>query len=159
MTTIDLRPLYRSTVGFDRLASMLDSTLRTEQGNTTYPPYDIEVLDDRRYTISLAVAGFTRDEIAIHVDRGVLTISGGKHEDKSQRNFLYQGIATCAFERKFNLADHVKINGATLNNGMLTIDLKHELPEAMKPKRIEINTDANIDTGSLAHQLAADQAA
>jgi len=155
MTTIDLTPLYRNTVGFDRLATMLDSAFRTEQSGSSYPPYDIEVLDEHRYAISLAVAGFTRDELDIQAERGVLTVKGRKAEDQGSRNFLYQGIATRAFERKFNLADHVEITGAKLNNGLLSIELKHELPEAMKPKRIEINSDAEL----IEHQTKSDQAA
>lgn len=155
MTTIDLTPLYRNTVGFDRLASMLDNAFRAEQSNTSYPPYDIEALDEHRYAISLAVAGFTQEELDIQVERGVLTVKGKKADDKTKRNYLYQGIASRAFERKFNLADHVEITGAKLVNGLLTIELKHELPEAMKPKRIEISSDTNV----LEHRTETDKAA
>jgi len=155
MTTIDLTPLYRNTVGFDRLASLLDNAFRLEQGNTSYPPYDIEALDEQRYAISLAVAGFKQAELDIQAERGVLTVKGKKAEDKSKRNYLYQGIAMRAFERKFNLADHVEITGAKLDNGLLTIELKHELPEAMKPKRIDISTDSSV----LEHQSESEQAA
>lgn len=155
MTTIDLTPLYRNTVGFDRLASMLDNAFRTEQSNTSYSPYDIEALDEHRYAISLAVAGFTQEELDIQVERGVLTVKGKKADDKAKRNYLYQGIASRAFERKFNLADHVEITGAKLVNGLLTIELKHELPEAMKPKRIEISSDASV----IEHKTESDQAA
>lgn len=145
MTTIDLTPLYRNTVGFDRLASLLDSAFRTEQ-NASYPPYDIEALDEHRYAILLAVAGFTKDELDIQIERSLLTIKGKKSEDRDKRkhNYLYQGIASRAFERKFNLADHVEITGAKLVDGMLTIELRHEIPEAMKPKRVEINSDSNV---------------
>lgn len=149
MTTIDLTPLYRNTIGFDRLAALLDSAFRAEQNSTSYPPYDIEVLDENRYAISLAVAGFTQGELEIQVERGVLTIKGRKAEEKGGRKYLYQGIASRAFERKFNLADHVEITGARLTNGLLTIELKHELPEAMKPKRIAINSG---DATLLEHQ-------
>ncbi len=155
MTTIDLTPLYRNTVGFDRLASLLDNAFRIEQGNSSYPPYDIEALDEQRYAISLAVAGFNQEELDIQAERGVLTVKGKKKEDKTKHNYLYQGIATRAFERKFNLADHVEITGARLDNGLLTIELKHELPEAMKPKKIEISTDSGV----LEHQANAEQAA
>ncbi len=145
MTTIDLTPLYRNTVGFDRLASLLDNAFRTEQNPTSYPPYDIDALDEHRYAISLAVAGFKQNELDIQVERGMLTVKGKKAEDKSKHSYLYQGITTRAFERKFNLADHVEITGAKLDNGLLTIELKHELPEVMKPKHIEINTeDSNV---------------
>lgn len=155
MTTIDLSPLYRNTIGYDRLASLLDSAFRTEQTRSTYPPYDIEVLDETRYAITLAVAGFTQEEIDIHVERGVLSVKGRKVEDNGKRNFLYQGIANRAFERKFNLADHVEITRAKLNNGLLTIELVHELPEAMKPKRIEISTDSQV----LEHKTESEKAA
>ena len=155
MTTIDLTPLYRNTIGFDRLASLLDSAFRAEQTNSSYPPYDIEALDEHRYAICLAVAGFTQDELDIQVERGVLTVKGRKQQDKDQRKFLYQGIATRAFERKFNLADHVEITGAKLENGLLTIQLRHELPEAMKPRRIEINGDSGV----LEHQNEPEKAA
>lgn len=155
MTTIDLTPLYRNTVGFDRLASLLDNAFRAEQSTTSYPPYDIEALDEHRYAISLAVAGFTQEELDIEVERGVLTVKGKKAEAKSKRNYLYQGIATRAFERKFNLADHVEITGAKLMNGLLTIQLIHELPEAMKPKRIEINSDSNV----IEHKTESEKAA
>ena len=155
MTTIDLTPLYRNTVGFDRLASLLDNAFRTEQGNMSYPPYDIEALDEHRYAISLAVAGFTQEELDIQVERGVLTVTGKKSADKTKHNYLYQGIATRAFERRFNLADHVEITGAKLVNGLLTIELKQEIPEAMKPKRIEINSDSNV----IEHKTETEQAA
>ncbi|MGD8783809.1 MAG: Hsp20 family protein [Thioalkalispiraceae bacterium] len=155
MTTIDLTPLYSNTIGFERLASMLDSAFRGEQANSNYPPYDIEALDEHRYALALAVAGFKPDELDIQAEPGLLTVRGRKADDKSKRKFLYQGIATRAFERKFNIADHVEITGARLDNGMLTIELKHELPEAMKPKRIEINTDSNV----IEHQPDTEQAA
>ena len=156
MTTIDLAPLYRNTIGFDRLASLLDSALRTEPASTSYPPYDIEALDENRYAISLAVAGFKQNELDIEVERGELTVKGEKTEDKSERSHLYQGIATRAFERKFNLADHVEITGAKLDNGLLTIELKHELPEAMKPKRIEINSE---ESNAIEHRSSANEQA
>ncbi len=137
MNTIDFTPLYRSTVGFDRLASLLDSAMRSEVSPGGYPPYNIEVLEDERYTITLAVAGFAKDEIDIDVEKGVLTVRGKKASEEG-RNYLYQGIANRAFERKFNLADYVEVTGANLNNGLLVIDLVKEIPEAMKPKKISI---------------------
>ncbi|MBJ6136406.1 Hsp20 family protein [Marinobacter litoralis] len=144
MNTIDFTPLYRNSVGFDRMASLLDSALRSEQGSAGYPPYDIEVLDDNQYSIALAVAGFDRSELSIEVERGVLTVRGKKQDDQSDRKFLYQGIASRAFERKFNLADHVEVTGADLSNGLLTISLVKEIPEAMKPKTIEIKGAGNV---------------
>lgn len=155
MTTIDLSPLYRNTIGFDRLAAMLNGAFRAENSHSSYPPYDIESLDDDRYAITLAVAGFTQDEIDIEVERGVLSIRGRKADDNDSRHFLYQGIATRAFERKFNLADHVEIINARLADGLLTIELKHEIPEAMKARRIDINSDAR----ALTHTTKTEQAA
>jgi molecular chaperone IbpA len=137
MNTIDLTPLYRSTVGFDRLASLLDTTLRNQNTNG-YPPYNIEVTGDNRYGVTLAVAGFARDEIDIQVENGVLAVVGRKEKSDADRNYLYQGIATRSFERKFNLADHVEVTGASLDNGLLTISLVKEIPEAMKPRKIQI---------------------
>jgi len=138
MTTIDFSPLYRSTVGFDRLASMLDSVHQNNH-STGYPPYNIEATDDNEYAITIAVAGFEESELDIQTERGVLTVRGEKAKDeKKDRNYLYQGIATRTFERKFQLADHVEVVNADLQNGMLTISLVKEIPEAMKPKRISI---------------------
>jgi len=143
MNSIDLTPLYRNSIGFDRLASLLDHTLSSEPVNTTYPPYNIEVLDENRYGITLAVAGFEQNELDISVENGVLTVRGKKAtEDK--RNYLHQGIANRTFERKFNLADYVEVTGADLTNGLLTISLVKEIPEAMKPKTIAINQNANV---------------
>lgn len=139
MTTIDLTPLYRNSVGFDRLASLLEGAFRAEQTAPGYPPYNIEALDENRYVITVAVAGFTDAEIDIQVERGVLSVKGRKTDDNQKRNYLHHGIASRAFERKFNLADHVEVTGAKLQNGLLTVDLKRVIPEAMKPKRIEIN--------------------
>ena len=143
MTTIDFTPLYRSSVGFDRLASLLDSAMRTDNSTAGYPPYNIEVLEEDRYAITLAVAGFTQDDIDIDVEKGVLSVRGKKAED-TEHNYLYQGIANRAFERKFNLADYVEVRGARLENGLLAIDLVKEIPEAMKPRKIAINQDGNV---------------
>ncbi|ALS99589.1 Hsp20 family protein [Lacimicrobium alkaliphilum] len=142
MNSIDFTPLYRSTIGFDRLPSLLDKALRTEATTSNYPPYDIEMVSENKYAISLAVAGFNREELDIQVEKGVLTVRGNKAEEKdSNKEYLYQGIATRSFERKFNLADHVEVTGADLNNGLLTIQLVKELPEEMKPRTIAINAD------------------
>lgn len=138
MNSIDLTPLYRSSVGFDRLGSLLDAALRSDQAAPGYPPYNIEVTGENRYGITIAVAGFEREELDIQVERGVLTVRGKKSEQNKERRFLHQGIATRAFERKFNLADHVDVTGAELRNGLLTINLHREIPEAMKPKSIAI---------------------
>ena len=138
MTRIDLSPLYRSSIGFDRMGSLLDSALRSEKTTGGYPPYDIEVRGDNQYAITLAVAGFEQSELDIQVEKGVLTVRGKKDEDNSERNYLYQGIANRAFERKFNLADHIEVTNADLQDGLLTVSLVKEVPEAMKPKRITI---------------------
>ncbi|WP_421866458.1 Hsp20 family protein [Motiliproteus sp.] len=139
MNTIDFSPLYRSSVGFDRLASLLDQTLQHNQSGNGYPPYNIEVVDDLRYSITLAVAGFEEKDLELEVESGVLTVRGSKSTDDKKRRFLYQGIATRNFERKFSLADYVEVKDAKLENGMLTIDLVKEIPEAMKPRKIHIS--------------------
>ncbi|MDD1793750.1 Hsp20 family protein [Enterovibrio sp. ZSDZ42] len=140
MKTIDLTPLYRNTVGFDRFASLLDNAFRAESAAGGYPPYNIESLEENNYAITLAVAGFTQEELNINVERGVLSIRGEKHKVEG-KNFLYQGIANRTFERKFNLADFVEVTGADLENGLLTISLLKVIPEAMKAKTVSINTN------------------
>lgn len=138
MNTIDLTPLYRSSIGFDRFGSLLDSALRSEQ-SASYPPYNIEVVDENTYAITLALAGFDESDIDIQTEKGVLTIRGKKQADNSDKQYLHQGIANRSFERKFNLADHVEVKDASLDKGLLVIDLLREIPEAMKPKKIAIN--------------------
>ncbi|UTW10439.1 Hsp20 family protein [Marinobacterium rhizophilum] len=144
MNTIDFTPLYRSSIGFDRLAALLDSSLRADQTASGYPPYNIEVIDDDRYAISLAVAGFSKKELELKVENSVLSVSGKRADTDTDSRYLYQGIATRSFERRFNLADHVEVTGAELNNGLLTIGLQRQLPEAMKPRVISINTSAPV---------------
>jgi molecular chaperone IbpA len=141
MKTFDLTPLYRNSVGFDHLASILNNAMRSETVNNSYPPYNIEVLGENQYAITLSVAGFTQADLNIGVDRNILTVSGKKSNTK-ERQYLHQGIANRAFERKFNLADYVEVKGADLNNGLLTVNLVRELPEAMKPRTIAINSDS-----------------
>jgi molecular chaperone IbpA len=155
MTNIDLTPLYRSSIGFDSLGSLLDTALRAEKTTSGYPPYDIEVHGENNYAITLAVAGFEQSDLDIQVEKCVLRVRGKKAEDDQQRSFLYQGIANRAFERKFNLADHVEVSGADLVNGLLTISLVKEIPEAMKPRSIIIN---QVDK-ALIHDASASQAA
>ncbi|MCR4264960.1 Hsp20 family protein [Nitratireductor sp. ZSWI3] len=138
MRHVDFSPLYRSTVGFDRLFTMLDS-LAQPDGGQTYPPYNIERTGEDAYRISMAVAGFGNDDIAIEAHRNVLTIKGEKTaEEKGEGELLYRGIAARSFERRFQLADHVEVTGANLENGLLHIDLKRNIPEEMKPRRIPI---------------------
>ncbi|WP_444997272.1 Hsp20 family protein [Aliikangiella sp. IMCC44359] len=143
MNTIDLTPLYRSSIGFDRLASLLDSALTSDTTASGYPPYNIEVLDDNGYAITVAVAGFSKEELNIQVEKGVLTIRGNK-TDKDEHEYLYQGIANRSIERKFNLADYVEVTRAELSNGLLTISLVKDIPEAMKPKTIAINQSGKV---------------
>jgi molecular chaperone IbpA len=147
MTTIDFTPLFRSAIGFDRLASALESAYRSEAGG--YPPYNIEVIADDKYRISMAVAGFSRDELDISVKESILTVSGSRKEEPSdkQRKFLYRGIATRNFERQYQLADYVKVVDARIEDGLLHIDLVREIPEAMKPRQIEIRTEGRYLEG------------
>ncbi len=144
MSSIDLTPLYRNSIGFDRLASLINSTLTSDTVSAGYPPYNIEILDENRYCITLAVAGFDESDLDISVEKGVLTIRG-KKENEGERKYLHQGIANRAFERKFNLADYVEVTGADLNNGLLSISLVKEIPEAMKPRTIAINQGKVIE--------------
>ena len=155
MTNLDLTPLYRSSIGFDRLGSLLDTALRSDQTSAGYPPYDIAAQDDNLYEITLAVAGFAESDIEIQVEKGVLTVKGRKANDKDERRFLYRGIASRAFERKFNLAEFIEVAGADLNNGLLTISLVKKIPEAMKPRTIAINRSTNV----LERQAETDKAA
>lgn len=138
MRNFDLSPLYRSAIGFDRLANMLDAASRNEQ-QPGYPPYNIELTGENEYRITMAVAGFCNEEIEILSESGNLTIRGQKSEESSERKYLYQGIAARNFERRFQLADHVRVENASLENGLLHVDLVREIPEAMKPRRIEIS--------------------
>lgn len=140
MTTFDFSPLYRTSVGFDRLASLLASASRLEQGGG-YPPYNIQALDENHYQITMAVAGFSEDELEISTEQNVLTVSGKRPEGETEENnYLYRGIATREFERRFNLADYVRVSGASLVNGLLHIALEREIPEAKRPRKIEITS-------------------
>jgi molecular chaperone IbpA len=138
MRHFDLSPLYRSTVGFDRLATVLDQVMSADVGSNTYPPYNIEKTGEDAYRITIAVAGFSEDELTIETREGQLVVSGRKAEAEDKGTFLHRGIATRAFERRFQLADHVRAVEATTVNGLLHIDLVREVPEALKPRKIEI---------------------
>lgn len=140
MRNYDFSPLYRTTVGFDHLSSLLDTVNRTDSGANGYPPYNIELLNKDQYQISMAVAGFTEAEMDIQTEKHTLTIKGQKAEENSDKNFLHRGIAARNFERRFQLADHVEVTAARLEHGMLFIELKREIPEAMKPKTIPIGS-------------------
>ena len=139
MTNFDFSPLYRTTVGFDHLSTLLDNIHRSDRAPNSYPPYNIELINENNYQITMAVSGFNSDELDIKSEHRTLTIKGQKHPDENARNYLHQGIAARNFERKFQLADHIEITGAQLENGLLHIDLAREIPEAMKPKTIPIN--------------------
>lgn len=135
----DLTPLYKTTVGFDRFARLLDTINGLESPGNGYPPYNIESLDENEYRITMAVAGFGEDELNIEVKENALTVSGEKAQTPDTAQYLHQGIAARNFERRFQLADFVEVAGAKLENGLLHIDLKREIPEAMKPKTISIS--------------------
>jgi molecular chaperone IbpA len=136
MRTYDLSPLFRSTIGFDRLFNLVETAQRAAEDN--YPPYNIERIADDRYQITLAVAGFSPDEISITAEQNVVTVEGTKVE-KAEREFLYRGISTRQFKRQFSLADYVQVTDASFDNGLLKVELVREIPEAMKPRRIAIN--------------------
>ena len=138
MRTYDFSPFHRSTIGFDRMLDLLGATSRPEV-DESWPPYDIERLDEERYRITMAVAGFARDEISIMAEPNALLIEGRKQDDDSGRHYLHRGIGQRAFRRQFDLADFVKVTGATYENGLLSVELEQEIPEAMKPRRIEIS--------------------
>ncbi|KUM28883.1 molecular chaperone [Mesorhizobium loti] len=144
MRHVDFSPLYRSTVGFDRLFTMLDSLGQPESAQT-YPPYNIERTGENAYRISMAVAGFSEDEISIEAHRNVLTVKGERKEEGNGEGseLLYRGIASRAFERRFQLADHVEVEGATLKNGLLFVDLKRNIPEELKPRKIAITSSSD----------------
>ncbi|MFN4228377.1 Hsp20 family protein [Parvibaculum sp.] len=140
MRGFDFSPLYRSTVGFDQLQSLLDSV--TQDTAPTYPPYNIERTSENDYRITVAVAGFGQDDLEIEVKQNVLTISG-KRAEPEETTYLYRGIAGRSFERRFQLADHVEVSGARLENGLLHVDLVRRVPEALKPRKIEIAAPAS----------------
>lgn len=136
MRNFDLTPLYRATVGFDRIADVMDRALTADVA--TYPPYNIEKTGESAYRISIAVAGFAADELTVEVKDGAVIVLGRKAAEDESRTFLHRGIATRAFERRFTLADHVRVDGASHEDGMLNIHLVREIPEALKPRKIEI---------------------
>ena len=138
MRSFDFAPLYRASVGFDQIADMMDRVLSSEINTATYPPYNIEKTADDAYRISVAVAGFSDTDLSVEVRDGSLIVSANKSDEDEGKTYLHRGIATRAFERKFQLADHVRVTGAAHADGMLHIDLVRELPEVLKPRRIEI---------------------
>jgi molecular chaperone IbpA len=154
MRNYDLSPLWRSTVGFDRMLDLIDSSMRYA-GDENYPPYNIERSGEDHYRISLALAGFMPEDITLTAEQNVLTVEGRKAEN-GDHQYLYQGISARPFRRVFNLADHVQVKGASFENGLLMIELVREIPEAMKPRRIEITSGAaSNDNQQIEHQKAA----
>ena len=142
MRTFDFTPLYRSAIGFDRLAQLLDG--QTIDAQPSYPPYNIELVADDKYLITMAVAGFDRSELELEAERDTLKITGRKQREEQGKTYLHRGIAARNFEHRFQLADHVKVVRATVESGLLSIELVREIPEAMKPRRISIEGDSNV---------------
>ena len=138
MRTIDFSPLYRSAVGFDRLAALLDAAAATDSASG-YPPYNSERTDENSYRIEIAVAGFKPEELNVEIKENLLTVQGRKAANDEQRRYLHRGLAERNFERRFQLADYVVVTGADLADGLLSISLERQLPEALKPRKIEIN--------------------
>ncbi len=154
MRHVDFAPLYRSTVGFDRLFNMLDTVGQPDQ-SPSYPPYNIERTGESTYRITMAVAGFDEKELSIEAHAHLLTVKGEKAEETSgESEYLYRGIAKRAFERRFQLADHVEVQAASLKNGLLHIDLLRNIPETLKPRRIAIAADAATATKAIEGQVS-----
>ena len=153
-TTYDFAPLWRSTIGFDRLFDLVDAAQQQAGTEDHYPPCNVERVGEDHYQISLAVAGFSPDEIEITAEQSILTVEGRKAE-KQQREFLYQGISSRPFKRQFNLADYVQVKGAAFDNGLLRIELVRELPEAMKPRRISIGGSSASNVRQIDDKTAA----
>lgn len=141
MRNFDLTPLYRATVGFDQMADLMDRVLSTDSGTQTYPPYNIEKTGEDAWRITLAVAGFSTDDLGLEVKEQSLHVTARRTEDDSSRSYLHRGIATRAFERRFHLAEHVRVTGASHVDGLLHVDLVREVPEALKPRQIAISGD------------------
>ncbi len=138
MDTLDFSPLFRSSIGFDRLIQLADTATRLDSGNG-YPPYNIESTGENAYRLTVAVAGFAADDLDITVRENALLLTGKSKREEESKRYLHRGIARRAFERRFQLADHIKVVGASLDNGLLHVDLAREIPEAMKPRKIEIS--------------------
>jgi len=146
MRTYDFAPLFRSVIGFDEFARVLDDASRGD-ASPSYPPYNIELVEENQYRITMAVAGFDRSDLDIETERNTLKITGRRRAENTQRTFLHRGIAERDFEHRFKLSDHVKVTGASLDNGLLRVELERAIPEALKPRRIEIGAGSRlIDT-------------
>ena len=145
MRTFDFAPLHRATVGFDQIADLMDRVLTDTQSTPSYPPYNIEKTADDAWRISIAVAGFADEDLSVEMRENALIVTAKKVKEDEKRTYLHRGIATRAFERRFALADHVRVTGASHVNGMLNIDLVREVPEALKPRQIEIAAGETLD--------------
>ncbi len=148
---LDLTPLFRSTVGFDRMGRLLDSAFNSEA--PSYPPYNIEKVEDDQYRVTMAVAGFEQNDLDITQNNNSLIVTGEQTKDEAEAKFLHRGIATRAFQRQFELADHVNVTNASLENGLLVIELKREVPEELKPRKISIG--ANDGPATIEHEKKA----
>ena len=149
MRAYDFSPLYRATVGFDRVADLMDRVLTSEVNQSTYPPYNIEKTDEDAYRISVAVAGFAEADLTVEQRENALVISAKKADEADDKTYLHRGIATRAFEKRFHLADHVRVSGASHADGMLHIDLVREVPEALKPRTIEIASGTTVEAKAI----------
>ena len=150
MRNFDFSPLYRASVGFDQIADLMDRVLTNDVSQQTYPPYNIEKTGEDAWRISIAVAGFSEDDLSVELRENALFVSASKAEDAEERTYLHRGIANRAFERRFTLADHVRVSGASHVNGMLHIDLVREVPEALKPRQIQISSGNTVEAKAVA---------
>jgi molecular chaperone IbpA len=158
MDGFDFSPLFRSTIGFDRVARMLDAATRVDNASPGYPPFNIEKTGEHTYRLTMAVAGFSPSELDVTFHENTLVVTGKAQKEEEKKNgngYLHRGIARRAFERRFSLADHMKVTGANLDNGMLHVELVHEVPEAAKPRKIEIGTSAQPVQPQVTEQKAA----
>jgi molecular chaperone IbpA len=151
MNTFDFSPLFRSTIGFDRLTRLIDAA-QVDNGASAYPPYNIEATGENAYRLTMAVAGFGADDLEITAKEGALVVTGKARKEDEEKHYLHRGIARRAFERRFQLADHIRVSGASLDNGLLHVDLVREVPEALKPRKIDI---VSGDTPKVLEQKAA----
>jgi molecular chaperone IbpA len=152
MDGFDFSPLFRSTIGFDRLTQLIDAATQVDNGTLSYPPYNIEATGENAYRLTMAVAGFAAEDLDVTAKEGVLVVTGKARKDEDKARYLHRGLARRAFERRFQLADHIQVAGASLDNGLLHVDLVREVPEALKPRKIAINTG---DTAKVIEQKAA----
>jgi molecular chaperone IbpA len=140
MDGFDFSPLFRSTIGFDRLTQLIDAATQVDNGTLSYPPYNIEATGENAYRLTMAVAGFAAEDLDVTAKEGVLVVTGKARKDEEKARYLHRGLARRAFERRFQLADHIQVAGASLDNGLLHVDLVREVPEALKPRKIAIST-------------------